>query len=140
MSRTLEAADFRVDRAVDGRDLTEPWRFAGCLIAARLGDPAGDETVAELRRNGVTAPIVVLIGWSDWGGRDGLMNAGADLVLLKPCGGDEIVGAFRRLLERSHPEVSEATASGASRRRLTIPIVISALIALGVSLTVWLLQ
>jgi DNA-binding response OmpR family regulator len=140
VGRTLESAGYRMHRITDGSDLEEPWTFDACVIAARLGKTSVGGVIRDLRQNGVTAPIIALVGWSEWGRRDELMGAGADAVLLKPCGRDEIIGCLRRLLEQHQPEVAGVGEVGSSRSRIAFPILVSLLIGLGISLTAWLLQ
>ncbi len=140
IGRTLESAGFRVDRIADESGLADLNDFDACLIAGRLGNEPGATVIRELRQKGVTAPIVALVGWSDWAGRDELMNSGADSVLMKPCGAAEMIGLLQRLLERAHPEVTRAEGSGSVRPGIAMPVLVTALIGLGISLTLWLLQ
>lgn len=106
LSRRLQLAGYAVLSAHDG--ITG--EAAACahspdliLLDMRMPGRDGLATLTALRRTPETEaiPIVMLSGVGSDG--DAALAAGADRVLLKPCGRDELLQTIAGLLNRSNP-------------------------------------
>jgi two-component system response regulator MprA len=110
-NRALTRAGFRVVECSDGSEAVERVpREAPALIILDVDMPRlnGWKTLAELRRQVNTPPVLMLAHMSDLASRVRGLDAGADDYLGKPCDVAELVARVRALLRRTQPR----TASG----------------------------
>jgi two-component system OmpR family response regulator len=70
------------------------------LLDMMLPDVSGVEVVAELRRAGVTTPVLFLTGRDSLEDRLAAFGAGADDYVTKPFGLEEVVATLRELFRR----------------------------------------
>jgi len=118
MRRALEdalvAAGYRVFAAADGEDglqraLAErPDLLQLDVMMPRLD---GYALAAELRKRGVTAPILMLTAKGAVGDRVTGLDAGADDYLVKPFSTDELLARVRALLRRVRREGASSVAA-----------------------------
>ena len=102
-SRMLErAGGFEVLSFEDGADaLSMDFSAIDLVITDFFMPTPGDEVIKELRRRGLTLPLMVLSGTIEAGDREMLERIGADCVMEKPMPIDELVAAVRKLLSET---------------------------------------
>jgi two-component system copper resistance phosphate regulon response regulator CusR len=94
---------YAVDVAATGQDgefmaVTEP--YDAVILDVMLPDQDGITTCRNLRRRGVTTPVLMLTALSMTGDKVKGLDAGADDYLTKPFEFDELVARIRALLRR----------------------------------------
>lgn len=98
-TRSYDSAHALLDRS---RELE-----VGCIITdVRMPEMNGLEMVVELKRRGVTHPIIVLTGHGDVSLAVQAMKAGVADFLEKPFDDEALLGAVRNALSRSGDETS----------------------------------
>ncbi len=104
--QALRAGGYEVDVACDA---DEAMRLAGrhpyraLILSGGIPSEGGTGTVRRLRRQGVTAPVVLLTDAQDReAGVEGL-DAGADDFLVKPVAVTELLARLRAVLRRCRP-------------------------------------
>lgn len=104
LRRVLREQGFKVRSARDGESgLSAALDNQPDLLILDVGLPkrSGFEVIAELRRQGVNAPTLMLTARTDIADRVTGLDAGADDYLIKPFDTDELVARVRALLRRS---------------------------------------
>lgn len=101
----FEREGFLVDQAHNGHQaLEKALHAAPDLVITDIAVPGldGIELCRRLRADLRTrdVPVLAITGYGDRHYPDRVTDAGADLVLIKPCDPDRIVSEARRLLER----------------------------------------
>lgn len=102
---------YAVDVATTGQDgefmaATEP--YDAIILDVMLPDQDGIITCKNLRRRGVTAPVLMLTALSTTSDKVKGLDAGADDYLTKPFEFDELVARIRALLRRGTAQESSA--------------------------------
>lgn len=102
----LSRAGFQIDQAHNGHQaLEKAFESAPHLIVTDIAIPGIDglELCRKLRADvrTRTIPVLAITGYDDRHYRDRARTAGADHVLIKPCGVDLLVLEARRLLDDS---------------------------------------
>ncbi len=103
LGRLLADAGFAVDTATTAADASAALAVMDYdLILLDLGLPDGDgtEILADLRRAGGQALVLVATARADLVDRIHTLNAGADDYLIKPFSPDELLARVRALLRR----------------------------------------
>lgn len=114
-SKVLEADGFAVDLATTARDgLTCAMVTEYDLIVLDLGLPDGNglSIVQALRRDGRTAPIMILTGATEKATTILALDAGADDYLTKPLLIDEFRARVRALIRRGGAQRTEQLVCG----------------------------
>ena len=114
-SKVLEADGFAVDHSMTARDgLTCAMVTEYDLIVLDLGLPDGSglSIVQALRRDGRTAPIMILTGATERATTILALDAGADDYLTKPLMIDEFRARVRALIRRGGAKRTEQLAYG----------------------------
>ena len=114
-SKVLEADGFAVDHSITARDgLTNAMVTEYDLIVLDLGLPDGSglSIVQALRRDGRTAPIMILTGTTERATTILALDAGADDYLTKPLVIDEFRARVRALIRRGGAKRTEQVACG----------------------------
>jgi FixJ family two-component response regulator len=121
ITRLLRIVGFRVHACASGAELLAGVlpETRGCVLAdLHMPGQDGWQLEAELRRAGVTMPVIILTGDGDatLHGPDG---GGAGVVLLeKRSGRNELLSAIQRALARDEAERARRTAAGEPARAL----------------------
>jgi DNA-binding response OmpR family regulator len=99
----LEEAGYAVDLALDGAEALH-WAaiadFDVVILDLMLPDIGGLEVCAELRRRGVTTPVLMLTARDTVEDRVAGLDSGADDYLIKPFAFAELLARLRALLRR----------------------------------------
>ena len=105
LERVLGEQGYDVRAAVDGETgLARAAAESPDIVILDVGLPGRDglEVAAELRRRGVTAPVLMLTARGAVSDRVSGLEAGADDYLPKPFEAEELIARVRALLRRSH--------------------------------------
>lgn len=114
LKRGLEAEGYTVDIATDGLEGEEKAllnTYDLLIVDWRLPKQNGDRLIRQLRKQGSTAPILILTVLDDVEHRVAGLDAGADDYLTKPFSFDELYARLRALLRRSPLDNQSSTLS-----------------------------
>ncbi len=101
----LKRAGFTVDWARDGvqaETALAGFSYDGMLLDLGLPRREGLDVLRDLRRRGLTLPVMILTARDSVEDRVRGLDAGADDYLLKPFALDELLARLRALLRRAH--------------------------------------
>jgi DNA-binding response OmpR family regulator len=121
LARSLQrilSADYVVDLAYSGQrgiHLAFTHEHDLFVLDLSLPDMTGLELCQELRRNTITAPILILTAKDAIESKVVLLNVGADDYLVKPCSTVELKARLRALLRRSKTTEQPIIAKGKFR-------------------------
>ena len=102
LSRMLEKAGFDVISFEDGAPaLTMDFSAVDLAIIDFYMPTPGHKVIKELRRKGLTLPIIAISGLLGVGDREMREDVGANCVMTKPIGFDELVAEIGALLSES---------------------------------------
>ena len=125
---TLEGAGYAVDLATDGEDghyLGSTESYDAIVLDLGLPEVDGLTVLDRWRREGRTAPVLVLTARDSWSDKVAGLDAGADDYVAKPFQTEELIARLRALIRRDSDPVlradGAATVEGASVTRLTRP-------------------
>jgi FixJ family two-component response regulator len=123
IQRLLETAGYRVVTYPSAQQLLDQRpdeNSRSCiLLDVRLPGLSGPELQSRLSELGSTLPIIFLTGYPDISATVKVIKAGADNVLTKPVGSDELLGAIQRAIARHDTERALSGELGALRARLS---------------------
>ena len=124
IQRLLETAGYRVVTYPSAQQLLDQRpdeKSRGCiLLDVRLPGLSGPELQSRLSELGSTLPIIFLTGYPDISATVKVIKAGADNVLTKPVGSDELLGAIQRAIARHDTERALNSELEALRARVSI--------------------
>jgi two-component system OmpR family response regulator/two-component system response regulator QseB len=106
----LRQAGFQVDWVRDGNAAERKLRAQPCAAAVLdLGLPLMDgmQVLAQVRRAGVTLPVLILTARDAITDRIKGLDTGADDYIVKPIDLDELAARLRALVRRAHGQVQE---------------------------------
>ena len=118
LSRSLEAAGFRVDIAADGDaawyagDVED---YAVCVLDLGLPRLDGLSVLRRWRAAGRAFPVLILSARGDWTDKVDGIEAGADDYLSKPFEMGELVARLKGLIRRGAGRLSNIVALGRLR-------------------------
>ena len=102
LSGMLEKAGFDVISFEDGAPaLSMDFSTVDLVIMDFYMPTPGHRVIRELRRKGLTLPIIAVSGILGVGDRESLEDLGANCVMEKPTPLDELLSEVRRLLSLS---------------------------------------
>lgn len=116
IKRGLEEAAYTVDLASDGEEaiwLAENHGFDAAVLDVMMPGRDGFSVVRQLRRQGLTFPILFLSARNEVENRIRGLDAGGDDYLTKPFSMEELLARLRALLRRQRPNQSNALCVGA---------------------------
>jgi len=123
IQRLLETAGYRVVTYPSAQQLLDQRpdeNSRSCiLLDVRLPGLSGPELQSRLSELGSTLPIIFLTGYPDISATVKVIKAGADNVLTKPVGSDELLGAIQRAIARHDTERALNNELEALRARLS---------------------
>ena len=117
---TLKAAGYEVRAFADGADFLAACtsEMRGCIVLdLQLPDSNGDALQRELRRRGVSCPILFLSGQGDISTVVAAMKEGAVDFIEKPVAGPELVDRVSKAIERDDSAIACRTVRQSAIRR-----------------------
>ncbi|MGO9409165.1 MAG: response regulator [Spirochaetia bacterium] len=104
----LRQAGFAVDHAVDGEDglrlaISEP--YDACIVDIMLPKLDGLSLIAEMRRQKVSTPVIILSAKRSVDERIEGLQKGGDDYLVKPFSFSELLARVQALIRRSGPSL-----------------------------------
>ena len=99
----LEHEGYAVETAHNGSDaleLAETGEFDGIILDWMMPERSGISVLAELRRNGVTTPCLMLTARTEVEDRVAGLDSGADDYLSKPFDTSELLARLRAIIRR----------------------------------------
>jgi len=110
--QSLTEAGYEVDTAEDGRtaaSLTTNSRYDGLIVDLGLPDQDGIDLILQLRKTGVTSPVLILSARRSVDDRVKGLEQGGDDYLTKPFAVAELLARLRNLLRRNPATKEDAT-------------------------------
>ena len=112
LQQPLADAGFEVDAAKDGRtaiQLTSENKYDVLIVDLGLPDQDGIDLILELRRSGISSPVLILSARRSVDDRVKGLEQGGDDYLTKPFAVAELLARLRNLLRRNMATNEEAT-------------------------------
>lgn len=103
LAENLRSQCFAVDTASDGIEgsyLARTNTYDIIILDNMLPEKSGITVCQEIRRVGLTVPILILSALSDTWRKVDLLNSGADDYMIKPFSIDELMARIRALMRR----------------------------------------
>lgn len=110
--QSLTGAGYDVDAAEDGhsaRRLASKHVYHGMIVDLGLPDQDGIDLILQLRKRGVTCPVLILSARRSVDDRVKGLELGGDDYLTKPFAIAELLARMRNLLRRNSPQAEDAT-------------------------------
>src|SRR6476620_11718654 len=104
LRRLMVEDGYAVDVASTGEEarmLSGVNQYDGIILDLQLGDRHGLLILQELRRGGMTTPVLVYTGRSDVQSLTRVLDAGADGYVIKPVSNEELRARVRALVRRT---------------------------------------
>jgi DNA-binding response OmpR family regulator len=112
VKQSLTGADYEVDTAEDGNAaklLTAKQVYQGMIVDLGLPDQDGIDLILQLRRSGVTCPVLILSARRSVDDRVKGLELGGDDYLTKPFAVAELLARMRNLLRRNSTQTEDTT-------------------------------
>src|SRR6202051_2571614 len=112
LKQPLANAGYEVDAAKDGRtaaQLASGSKYDVLVVDLGLPDQDGIDLILQLRRSGVSSPVLILSARRSVDDRVRGLEQGGDDYLTKPFALAELLARLRNLLKRNGPAGSEST-------------------------------
>jgi DNA-binding response OmpR family regulator len=110
--QSLIEAGYEVDTAEDGRAATQlasQHAYHGLIVDLGLPDQDGIDLILQLRRSGVTSPVLILSARRSVDDRVKGLELGGDDYLTKPFAIAELLARIRNLLRRNSSQAEDST-------------------------------
>ena len=118
LKTALEGAGYAIDTAADGEDahyLGATENYDAVVLDLGLPEIDGLTVLDRWRKEGRTAPVLVLTARDSWSDKVAGLDAGADDYLAKPFQTEELIARLRALIRRSTGNASSELMAGAVR-------------------------
>ena len=112
VKQSLVEAGYEVDTAADGiaaTQLASKYAYHGLIVDLGLPDQDGIDLILQLRRSGVSCPVLILSARRSVDDRVKGLEQGGDDYLTKPFAVAELLARLRNLLRRNPATSEEAT-------------------------------
>jgi DNA-binding response OmpR family regulator len=112
LKQPLADAGYEVDTAKDGRtaiQLASEKKYDVLIVDLGLPDQDGIDLILQLRRSGISSPVLILSARRSVDDRVRGLEQGGDDYLTKPFALAELLARLRNLLRRNLPTSEEAT-------------------------------
>src|ERR1700757_999738 len=112
LKQPLANAGYEVDAAKDGRtaiQLASQKKYDVLIVDLGLPDQDGIDLTLQLRRSGISSPVLILSARRSVDDRVKGLEQGGDDYLTKPFALAELLARLRNLLKRNSPAGSEST-------------------------------
>src|ERR1700744_2013740 len=112
LKQPLADAGYEVDAAKDGRSaiqLASEKKYDVLIVDLGLPDQDGIDLILQLRRSGVTSPVLILSARRSVDDRVKGLEFGGDDYLTKPFAIAELLARMRNLLRRNSSQTEDAT-------------------------------
>ena len=112
IKQSLIEAGYEVDTAEDGTtasQLASKHVYHGLIVDLGLPDQDGIDLILQLRRSGVTSPVLILSARRSVDDRVKGLELGGDDYLTKPFAVAELLARMRNLLRRGSPHAEDST-------------------------------
>lgn len=112
VKQSLIEAGYEVDTAGDGRTATQlasKHAYQGLIVDLGLPDQDGIDLILQLRRSGVSSPVLILSARRSVDDRVKGLELGGDDYLTKPFAIAELLARMRNLLRRNSSQTEDAT-------------------------------
>ncbi len=118
LKTALEGAGYAIDTASDGEDahyLGSTENYDAVILDLGLPEVDGLTVLDRWRKEGRTAPVLVLTARDSWSDKVAGLDAGADDYLAKPFQTEELIARLRALIRRSTGNASSELTAGLVR-------------------------
>ena len=118
LKAALEGAGYAIDTAADGEDahyLGSTENYDAVVLDLGLPEVDGLTVLDRWRKEGRTAPVLVLTARDSWSDKVAGLDAGADDYLAKPFQTEELIARLRALIRRSTGNASSEVMAGEVR-------------------------
>lgn len=118
LKTALEGAGYAIDTAADGEDahyLGSTENYDAVILDLGLPEVDGLTVLDRWRKEGRTAPVLVLTARDSWSDKVAGLDAGADDYLAKPFQTEELIARLRALIRRSTGNASSELIAGQVR-------------------------
>ena len=118
LKNTLEGAGYAVDLATDGEEghfLGSTENYDAIVLDLGLPEIDGLTVLDRWRKEGRTAPVLVLTARDSWSDKVAGLDAGADDYVAKPFQSEELIARLRALIRRASGNASSELNAGAVR-------------------------
>ncbi len=118
LKTALEGAGYAIDTAADGEDahyLGSTENYDAVILDLGLPEVDGLTVLDRWRKEGRTAPVLVLTARDSWSDKVAGLDAGADDYLAKPFQTEELIARLRALIRRSTGNASSELTAGLVR-------------------------
>src|SRR6201998_773263 len=112
LKQPLANAGYEVEAAKDGRtaiQLASQKKYDVLIVDLGLPDQDGIDLILQLRRSGISSPVLILSARRSVDDRVKGLEQGGDDYLTKPFALAELLARLRNLLKRNAPSGNEAT-------------------------------
>src|SRR5271154_6322874 len=112
LKQPLADAGYEVDTAKDGRtaiQLASGKKYDALIVDLGLPDQDGIDLILQLRRFGISSPVLILSARRSVDDRVRGLEQGGDDYLTKPFALAELLARLRNLVKRNNPSVSDAS-------------------------------
>ena len=115
LKSTLEGAGYAIDLATDGEEghfMGSTENYDAIILDLGLPEIDGLTVLDRWRKEGRTAPVLVLTARDSWSDKVAGLDAGADDYVAKPFQSEELIARLRALIRRAAGNASAELTAG----------------------------